>query len=176
VEQRVDLSNPQYTKLPSGSSGQDVLMQFALDVNLSLSRNADTLWLRLNPDLWKHTHNPWAVLQTVSGENLKRITAAPAFRATLDEIVRERRRESIASLVRAAPPSFAPTSVAYFCMEYTLEGTHRTRYEASSSIPPAILGMTSMNSVCALNPAVTPNNPSPDRRSWSRLMRGLAGW
>jgi hypothetical protein len=39
------MSNPQYTNLPSDTSGEDVLVQLALDVNLSLSRNADKLWL-----------------------------------------------------------------------------------------------------------------------------------
>jgi len=78
------MSNLQYTNLPSDTSGEDILVQLALDVNLSLSRKADKLWQQLNPELWERTHNPWAVLQTVSGANLKRITSAPAFHATLD--------------------------------------------------------------------------------------------
>jgi starch phosphorylase len=115
------MSNLQYTNLPSDTSGEDVLVQLALDVSLSLSRNADKLWQQLNPELWERTHNPWAVLQTVSGENLKRITAAPAFRATLDEIVRARdaANQSPRWFEQHHPHSLL-TSVAYFSMEYML--------------------------------------------------------
>jgi starch phosphorylase len=115
------MSNLQYTNLPSDTSGEDVLVQLALDVNWSLSRDADALWRKLNPELWDRTNNPWAVLQTVSGQNLKRITSEPAFRATLDEIVRAR------SLEKESPRWFQQVhphsplqSVAYFSMEYML--------------------------------------------------------
>jgi glycogen phosphorylase len=115
------MSNLQYTNLPSDASGEDVLVQLALDVTWTLSRAADSLWRQLNRDLWERTHNPWAVLQTVSGQNLKRITSEPAFRATLDEIVRTR------SAAREAPhwfeqnhPHSPLTGVAYFSMEYML--------------------------------------------------------
>jgi hypothetical protein len=40
------------------------------------------------------TRNPWAVLQTVSGQILERITSEPALRATLDEITRARSAEN----------------------------------------------------------------------------------
>jgi starch phosphorylase len=115
------MSNLQYTNLPSDTSSEDVLVQLALDVTWTLSRAADTLWRQLNPELWERTHNPWAVLQTVSGENLKRITSEPAFRATLDEVVRAR------SAARESPhwfeqnhPHSPLTGVAYFSMEYML--------------------------------------------------------
>ena len=91
------MSNLQYTNLPSDTSREDVLVQLALDVSWTLSRHADQLWQQLNPELWERTHNPWAVLQTVSGENLKRITAAPAFRATL---VRSSARDAANQLPR----------------------------------------------------------------------------
>jgi glycogen phosphorylase len=84
------MSNLQYTNLPSDTSSEDALVKLALDVSWTLSRSADEFWQQLNPELWERTHNPWAVLQTVSGENLKRITSEPAFRATLDKIVRGR--------------------------------------------------------------------------------------
>jgi len=63
-----------------------MLAQLALDVNWTWNRAGSALWRQLNPELWEQTHNPWAVLQTVSGQSLKRITSEPGFRATLDEI------------------------------------------------------------------------------------------
>ncbi len=115
------MSNLQYTNLPSDASSEDVLVQLALDVTWTLSRAADTLWRQLNRELWERTHNPWAVLQTVSGQNLKRITSEPAFRATLDEIVRTRLagRESPHWFEQNHPHS-PLTGVAYFSMEYML--------------------------------------------------------
>ena len=115
------MSNLQYTNLPSDASREDILAELALDVNWTLSRAADKLWRRINAELWERTHNPWAVLQTVSGENLKRITAEPDFQATLDEIVNERAAENQAARwFNKTYPDAALTSVAYFSMEYML--------------------------------------------------------
>jgi starch phosphorylase len=115
------MSNLQYTNLPSDTSREDVLVQLALDVNLTLSRNADELWQQLNPELWECTHNPWAVLQTVSGQNLKRITSGPKFRATMDEIVRARSAEDESPRwFQQSHPHSPLTCIAYFSMEYML--------------------------------------------------------
>ena len=115
------MSNLQYTNLPSDASREDVLVELALDVNWTLSRAADTLWRQLNPELWDRTHNPWAVLQTVSGQNLKSITNQPEFRATLDEIVRVRSAENASPRwFQEVHPSSPLTGVAYFSMEYML--------------------------------------------------------
>ena len=115
------MTNFQYTNLPSDAPTADVLVQLALDVNWTLTRAADTLWRRLNADLWDRTHNPWAVLQTVSGRDLERITSEPSFRARLDEIVRTRSAENESARWFQQTHSNSPlTSVAYFSMEYML--------------------------------------------------------
>jgi len=88
------MSNLQSANVVFDTSSESILVQLALDVNWTLSRAADTLWRRLNPELWERTHNSWAVLQTVSGQDLKRITGEPSFRASLDEIVRTRSAEN----------------------------------------------------------------------------------
>ena len=64
------MSNLQYTNHPADASTEDVLAQLALDLNWTLSRSADNLWRQLNAELWDRTHNPWAVLQTVSAGHL----------------------------------------------------------------------------------------------------------
>jgi glycogen phosphorylase len=115
------MGNLQYTNLPTDASSEDVLVELALDVNWTLSRDADTLWRKLNEELWERTHNPWAVLQTVSGQNLKRITSEPAFRATLDEIVRTRSAEDELRRWFQQNHEHSPLKcVAYFSMEYML--------------------------------------------------------
>jgi glycogen phosphorylase len=115
------MSNLQYTSLPSDTSKEDVLVELALDVNWTLNHASDALWRQLNPVLWEQTHNPWAVLQTVSGANLKRITSEPSFQAVLDEIMQARAADH--QTPRWFPQSHANsglTSVAYFSMEYML--------------------------------------------------------
>ena len=115
------MSNLRYTNLPSDNPSDDVLVELALDVNWTLSRAADTLWRQLNPELWERSHNAWAVLQTVSGQNLKRLTSEPAFRATLDEIVRVRAAENESARWFQQNHPHAPLKcVAYFSMEYML--------------------------------------------------------
>ena len=116
------MSNLQYTNLPSDASSEDVLAQLALDVNWTLSRDADTLWRQLNPELWERTHNPWAVLQTVSGENLKRITSEPAFQARrwTNSCESDRRRMSQPRWFQQTHPNSPLKCVAYFSMEYML--------------------------------------------------------
>jgi len=115
------MSNLQYTNLPSDSPTADILVQLALDVNWTLTRAADTLWRRLNPDLWDRTNNPWAVLQTVSGQDLERVMSEPSFRTSLDEMVRTRSEENESPhWFQQAHPNSPLTSVAYFSMEYML--------------------------------------------------------
>lgn len=115
------MANLRYTNLPSDASSEDVLVQLALDADSTLNRTAEQLWRQLNPELWDQTQNAWAVLQTVSGQNLQRITSQPAFRATLDEIVRERAAETESpGWFQQSHPNSPLTSVAYFSMEYML--------------------------------------------------------
>ncbi len=47
----------------------------------------------LDPMLWEITHNPWVILQTVSRAKLQSMLAEPAFRKTIDDLVRKARRE-----------------------------------------------------------------------------------
>jgi starch phosphorylase len=115
------MSNLQYTNLPPDASRAEILVELALDVNWTLSRAANRLWSQLNPELWERTNNPWAVLQTMSGENLKRITSDPAFGSALDEIARVRSEENSGPTWFQTSQHGSPlTCVAYFSMEYML--------------------------------------------------------
>ncbi len=72
------MSNLKYTTLPSEASHEDVLAELALDVSCVWNHRAGDIWKRLNPELWEATHNPWVVLQTVSGSKLEQINASRA--------------------------------------------------------------------------------------------------
>jgi len=102
-------------------SGEDALKELALDVNIAPSRAGDALWRQLNPELWEQTDNPWAVLQTVSRERLDRLLAEPAFRATLDDLLRARSAENQLPRWFQQKHKDSPlTCVAYFSMEFML--------------------------------------------------------
>ncbi len=115
------MSNPTYTHVASETGGQDLLADLALDVAWARNRSASLLWSRLNPELWDRTHNPWAVLQTVSGERLEKLLSEGEFRRVLDEAIQRRAAEQrIPRWFQQAHPETPLTCVAYFSMEYML--------------------------------------------------------
>jgi glycogen phosphorylase len=97
------------------------LNELALNLLWCWNHSADELWGRLDRDLWELTENPWVILQTVSQEKLRTVSADPGFRHRLDEVLQEMRD------IAARPAWFqekhpgTPLSlVAYFSMEYML--------------------------------------------------------
>jgi glycogen phosphorylase len=114
-------SHPIYNLLPTEIEGFDSLAELALDMRWSWSHAADEVWQQLDPDLWDLTHNPWAVLQTVSRDQLQRASADPAFRKSVDDLVQARRQAAKAPAWFQQEHSKSPlTSVAYFSMEFML--------------------------------------------------------
>src|ERR1700730_868651 len=113
------MSNLKYTNLPSETADEDALAQLALDVSGSWNDAAAPLWERLNPDLWELTHNPWVVLQTVSGAKLHAITSDPSFQSMLREVT-QARQAAIESprWFQQAHSNAQLSTVAYFSMEY----------------------------------------------------------
>jgi len=106
---------------PVQVAGYDSLVGLALNVRWSWNHATDHVWRELDPKLWEMTHNPWAVVQTVSRDRIERMLAQPDFRKTVDELVTAR-REHI-----EAPAWFQQNHsntdlkcVAYFSMEYML--------------------------------------------------------
>src|SRR5580704_11837391 len=115
------MSNLKYTNRPADISNQDALAQLALDLSWSWRHKGGAYWKQLNPELWEMTRNPVAVLQTVSGERLEKITSEPAFREALEEFLEERRTENESPRwFQQANPNSPLTAVAYFSMEYML--------------------------------------------------------
>ena len=106
--------------MPAGSNS-DRLKALALDLSVALDNDVSRIWMQLNPDLWRRTRNPCAVLQTVSSARLEKIDTDPEFRRLLDEVLRARSAEENAP--RWFPEAFPRsklTTVAYFSMEFML--------------------------------------------------------
>ena len=80
-------SHPIYNLYPRKSRGSSSLAELALDMRWSWNHATDEVWRQLDPELWEITHNPWAVLQTVSRDRIERVLADPAFRKNVDGLV-----------------------------------------------------------------------------------------
>lgn len=109
--------SPQVTEI----EGFDLLAGLALDMRWSWNHTADELWEQLDPAMWEQSHNPWLILQTVSGDQLRRQLASPSFRAKLDILVRAQEDEdSSESWFSKTGAESTLKTVAYFSMEFML--------------------------------------------------------
>lgn len=118
---RTDFGDPLYRLLPAEIQGFEALAELALDMHWSWNHGADKVWKQLDPVLWKLTHNPWVVLQTVAREKLQSALADPAFRQQVNALVESKKKaaETPAWFQQNHPQS--PLScVAYFSMEFML--------------------------------------------------------
>jgi starch phosphorylase len=121
MNKQTPISKPIYSILPADVEGFDSLAELALDLRWSWNHIADEVWQQLDPDLWELTHNPWAVLQTVSRDKLKSVSADPVFRKRVDDLAKARRQAA------KSPAWFQQehskdllSRVAYFSMEFML--------------------------------------------------------
>jgi starch phosphorylase len=114
-------SHPIYSLLPMEVEGFDSLAELALDLRWSWNHAADQVWRQLDPAQWGLTHNPWGMLQTVSRDQIERVSADPVFRKCVDDLIQARQQEAETPAWFQHNYSHAPlTCVAYFSMEYML--------------------------------------------------------
>ena len=115
------VGHPLYGLLPTDVEGFESLAELALDLRWSWNHAADRVWRQLDPASWALTHNPWGILQTVSRDQIERVSAEPVFRKTVDDLVRARRRTAEApAWFQQHFPESALRCVAYFSMEFML--------------------------------------------------------
>ncbi len=113
----VPIGSPEST----GMEGFSALTDLAMDLRWSWSSEANEIWKQLDAALWAQTHSPLVVLQTVSGDTLKKRLADPAFRQKVDTLIRERAAADAAtSWFSGSKPGSPLTAVAYFSMEFML--------------------------------------------------------
>src|ERR1039457_992811 len=86
--------HPKERLVAANVEGFDSLAELALDMRSSWNHATDHVWRQLDPVLWDFTHNPWAVLQTVSREKLQSVLADPEFRKNVDDMVQARRDDA----------------------------------------------------------------------------------
>ncbi len=121
MSRQTRVSHPLYGLLPTDVEGFDSLAELALDMRWSWNHATDQVWRQLDPVLWELTHNPWGVLQTVSRDRIERVTANPAFRKSVDELVQAKRKAAEApAWFQHTYPQSPVTCIAYFSMEFML--------------------------------------------------------
>jgi starch phosphorylase len=115
------VSHPIYQLLPTEIEGFGSLAELALDMRWSWNHSTDEVWRQLDPELWRSTHNPWVVLQTVSRDQIERVLADPGFRKNVDDLVDASRRAADAPAWFQRNHAESPlTCAAYFSMEFML--------------------------------------------------------
>lgn len=113
--------NKVYGLWPADIEGIDTLMELALNMRWSWNHSADELWKELDPDLWKLTHNPWVVLQTISHDQLESKMSLPSFRDKVNQLMKQKEAEaSRAAWFQQNHQDSELTNVAYFSMEFML--------------------------------------------------------
>ncbi len=115
------MSQPPKPDLFAGTSPAEALTELALNLRWSWNPSERELWGQLDAELWELTHNPWAVLQTVSRQKLQAALDDPAFCQRLGQLL-QAKREAVQAprWFSSAFPDPPLKTIAYFSMEYML--------------------------------------------------------
>ncbi len=101
--------------------GFEQLAELALDMSWSWNHASDSLWRALDPELWELTHNPWALLQTVSYTQIETLLKNPLYREEVDRLLEIQRQAANApAWFQQHHSEHALKCVAYFSMEFML--------------------------------------------------------
>jgi len=104
--------------LPSGLEG---LVDLAFDLRWTWSHATDQLWESLDFEAWQKTRNPYYILQSVSQKRLEEAAANTEFTAQLRAWLAQRQRyQEDPGWFGRTTIDHAPTSIAYFSMEFGL--------------------------------------------------------
>ena len=121
MKENINIKKPVYSLLKKKQKEVNVLSELALDMRWSWDHSADEIWRQLDPELWDITHNPWAVLQTISRDHFQSIIDDPVFREKIDFLVKSMRETNTApAWFQKIHPNTSLTCVAYFSMEFML--------------------------------------------------------
>ncbi len=113
--------DPPQRPLSTVAEDFDALTELALDIRSSWNHATDQVWRHLDPVLWELTHNPWAVLQTVSRDKIVCALDESDFCKTVDALVQARRASAQApAWFQQTHPQSPLTCVVYFSMEFML--------------------------------------------------------
>lgn len=120
----------QNQKLPNKNSQESLsieipgfgqLSKLALDMSWSWNHASDSLWRALDAELWELTHNPWALLQTVSHVQIETLLENPKYREEVDRLLEiQRQTLNTPAWFQKQHPESLLKCVAYFSMEFML--------------------------------------------------------
>ncbi len=111
---------PSYYLVPPLPEGLEALGEMALDLRWSWSHATDTLWERIDPELWGLTRNPWLILQTVSRVRLKALADDSVFLSIVNQHFKAHQETLEEKTWFQKAHSDSPLTVAYFSMEFGL--------------------------------------------------------
>jgi glycogen phosphorylase len=121
MKEKKKIKKPVYSLLSKKQKEVNILSELALDLRWSWDHSADEIWRQLDPDLWDITHNPWAVLQTISRDKFQSVIDDPIFRKKIDFLLKSMKETNAApAWFQKFHPKTSLTCVAYFCMEFML--------------------------------------------------------
>jgi len=106
--------------LPTKIAGFEQLASLALDMHWSWNHASDSLWRKLDPELWELTRNPWAVLQTVAHARIEALLAEPEYRQEVDRLLGIQQALSAPAWFQQQYPKSDLKCIAYFSMEFML--------------------------------------------------------
>jgi starch phosphorylase len=113
--------NNLYSFLASDAEGVETLIELSLNMRWSWNHAADDLWQEIDADLWKITHNPWIILQTVSREKLEKLLNNKDFKKKINDLVQIKDNlNNSPAWFQENHPNTSLKCVAYFSMEYML--------------------------------------------------------
>ena len=101
--------------------GFEQLSELALDMRWSWNHASDSLWRALDAELWELTHNPWALLQTVSNVQIETLLQNSKYREEVDRLLEiQRQALNAPAWFQQQYPESPLKCVAYFSMEFML--------------------------------------------------------
>jgi glycogen phosphorylase len=115
------VSSPLNDLLPIKISGFAQLAALALDMRWSWDHASDSLWQALDAELWELTRNPWAVLQTVSHDQIENLLKQPDYRQNVERLLKSQQQMHQApAWFQQQYPQTPLKTLAYFSMEFML--------------------------------------------------------
>jgi starch phosphorylase len=121
VKLKYVLVKPIYSSLPFNTDGFDSLVELALDLRWSWDHTTDNIWEKFDPALWKLTHNPWVILQTVSRDQFNAVMKDSAFREKIELMVKcKTEANNRPAWFQQNHADTTLLSIAYFSLEFML--------------------------------------------------------
>ncbi len=103
-------------------AGLEFLNDIVFDLRWTYNHDADELFKTIDPTLWYLTHNPWLILQTVSLDDLKKLSSNADFMKNFNQIKHDWvKTDNAVGWFKENYKENHLKTVAYFSMEFGLD-------------------------------------------------------